>query len=98
MEVDRRGVARCYHLVLFSSFCEFGAALESVGEEEAGEEVVSASQVAVRAVATEEAVRRYIRSQPALKSILSCGLRHIFGFPFILQMNFLGYNRCKEGS
>ncbi|XP_055417554.1 structure-specific endonuclease subunit SLX4 [Bubalus kerabau] len=49
-----------------SSFCEFGAALESVGEEEAGEEVVSASQVAVRAVATEEAVRRYIRSQPAL--------------------------------
>ena len=66
MEVDRRGVARCYRLVLFSSFCEFGAALESVGEEEAGEEVVSASQMAVRAVATEEAVRRYIRSQPAL--------------------------------
>ncbi|XP_070316915.1 structure-specific endonuclease subunit SLX4 isoform X5 [Odocoileus virginianus] len=45
-----------------SSSCEFGAALESTGEEE----VVSASQAAVQAVATEEAVRRYIRSQPAL--------------------------------
>lgn len=66
VEVERRGVARCYRLVLFSSSCEFGAALESVGEEEAGEEVVSASQAAVQAVATEEAVRRYIRSQPAL--------------------------------
>lgn len=59
------GVARCYHLVLFSSSCEFGAALESAGEEEVGEEV-SASQAAVQTVATEEAVRRYIRSQPAL--------------------------------
>lgn len=66
MEVERRGVARCYHLVLFSSSCEFGAALESAGEEEAGEEAVSASQAAVQAVATEEAVRRYICSQPAL--------------------------------
>ncbi|XP_055265324.1 structure-specific endonuclease subunit SLX4 isoform X2 [Moschus berezovskii] len=45
-----------------SSSCEFGAALESAGEEEA----VGASQAAVQAVATEEAVRRYIRSQPAL--------------------------------
>ncbi|XP_045368676.2 structure-specific endonuclease subunit SLX4 isoform X1 [Camelus bactrianus] len=49
-----------------SSSCEFGAALESAGEDEAGEEGVSASQAAVQAVATEEAVRRYIRSQPAL--------------------------------
>ena len=65
MEVERRGVARCYCLVLFSSSCEFGAALESVGEE-AGEEAISASQAAVRAAATEEAVQRYIRSQPAL--------------------------------
>ncbi|XP_019843575.2 structure-specific endonuclease subunit SLX4 isoform X3 [Bos indicus] len=48
-----------------SSSCEFGAALESVGEE-AGEEAISASQAAVRAAATEEAVQRYIRSQPAL--------------------------------
>ncbi|EQB77571.1 hypothetical protein CB1_000398018 [Camelus ferus] len=48
------------------SSCEFGAALESAGEDEAGEEGVSASQAAVQAVATEEAVRRYIRSQPAL--------------------------------
>ncbi|CAI9172694.1 unnamed protein product [Rangifer tarandus platyrhynchus] len=48
-----------------SSSCEFGAALESAGEEEVGEEV-SASQAAVQTVATEEAVRRYIRSQPAL--------------------------------
>lgn len=65
MEVERRGVARCYCLVLFSSSCEFGAALESVGED-SGEEAISASQAAVRAAATEEAVQRYIRSQPAL--------------------------------
>lgn len=39
--------------------------MESVGEE-AGEEAISASQAAVRAAATEEAVQRYIRSQPAL--------------------------------
>ncbi|XP_036165560.1 structure-specific endonuclease subunit SLX4 isoform X4 [Myotis myotis] len=49
-----------------SSSCEFGAAFESAGEEEEGEEGVSASQAAVQAVATEEAVRRYIRSTPAL--------------------------------
>ncbi|XP_045427298.1 structure-specific endonuclease subunit SLX4 isoform X2 [Pipistrellus kuhlii] len=49
-----------------SSSLEFGAALESAGEEEEGEEGVSASQAAVQAVATEEAVRRYIRSTPAL--------------------------------
>ncbi|XP_069341802.1 structure-specific endonuclease subunit SLX4 [Eulemur rufifrons] len=48
-----------------SSSCEFGAAFESAGEDE-GEEGVSASQAAVRAADTEEAVRRYIRSQPAL--------------------------------
>ena len=66
VEVERRGVAGCYRLVLFSSSCEFGVALESAGEEEAGEEAVSASQAAIQAVATEEAVLRYIRSQPAL--------------------------------
>lgn len=49
-----------------SSSCEFGAAFESAGEDEEGEEGVSASQAAVQAVATEEAVRRYIRSTPAL--------------------------------
>ncbi|XP_016066840.1 PREDICTED: structure-specific endonuclease subunit SLX4 [Miniopterus natalensis] len=49
-----------------SSSCEFGAAFESAGEEEEGEEGVSASQAAVQAVATEEAVRRCIRSTPAL--------------------------------
>ncbi|KAM7147757.1 structure-specific endonuclease subunit SLX4 isoform 1-T7 [Molossus nigricans] len=48
-----------------SSSCEFGAAFESAGEDE-DEEGVSASQAAVQAVATEEAVRRYIRSTPAL--------------------------------
>lgn len=50
---------------LFSSSCEFGVAFESPGEDE-DEEGVSASQAAVQAVATEEAVRRYIRSTPAL--------------------------------
>ncbi|KAM5198617.1 structure-specific endonuclease subunit SLX4 isoform 3-T8 [Hipposideros larvatus] len=49
-----------------SSSCEFGVAFESAGEDEEGEEGVSASQAAVQAVATEEAVRRYIRSTPAL--------------------------------
>uniref|UniRef100_A0A452SP07 Structure-specific endonuclease subunit SLX4 n=1 Tax=Ursus americanus TaxID=9643 RepID=A0A452SP07_URSAM len=48
-----------------SSSCEFGAALECAEGEE-GEEEVSASQVAVHAAATEEALRRYIRSRPAL--------------------------------
>ncbi|XP_035303977.1 structure-specific endonuclease subunit SLX4, partial [Cricetulus griseus] len=49
-----------------SSTCEFGAALESAGEEKDEEEGVSASQVALRAADTEEAVRRYICSKPAL--------------------------------
>uniref|UniRef100_A0A452T0M5 Structure-specific endonuclease subunit SLX4 n=1 Tax=Ursus maritimus TaxID=29073 RepID=A0A452T0M5_URSMA len=48
-----------------SSSCEFGAALECAEGEE-GEEEVSASQVAIHAAATEEALRRYIRSRPAL--------------------------------
>ncbi|XP_058426155.1 structure-specific endonuclease subunit SLX4 [Diceros bicornis minor] len=43
-----------------SSSCEFGAAFESAGEDEEGEEA------AVQTVAVEEAVRRYIRSKPAL--------------------------------
>lgn len=62
---EGRGVAKCC-LVLFSSSCEFGVAFESAGEDEEGEEGVSASQAAVQEVATEEAVRRYIRSTPAL--------------------------------
>uniref|UniRef100_A0A8C6EQJ4 Structure-specific endonuclease subunit SLX4 n=1 Tax=Marmota marmota marmota TaxID=9994 RepID=A0A8C6EQJ4_MARMA len=49
-----------------SSSCEFGATFESAGEDEEGEEAVSASQAAVQAVDTEEAVRCYIRSTPAL--------------------------------
>lgn len=49
-----------------SSSCEFGAALESAAEEKDEEEGVSASQVALRAANTEEAVRRYICSKPAL--------------------------------
>ncbi|XP_054445483.1 structure-specific endonuclease subunit SLX4 [Pteronotus mesoamericanus] len=49
-----------------SSSSEFGVAFESVGEDEEGEKGVSASQAAVQAVDTEEAVRRYIRSTPAL--------------------------------
>ncbi|XP_066238795.1 structure-specific endonuclease subunit SLX4 [Saccopteryx leptura] len=48
-----------------SSSCEFGAAFESAGDEE-GEEEASSSQAAIPAAATEEAVRRYIRSTPAL--------------------------------
>uniref|UniRef100_A0A8D1R8A2 Structure-specific endonuclease subunit SLX4 n=1 Tax=Sus scrofa TaxID=9823 RepID=A0A8D1R8A2_PIG len=48
-----------------SSSCESGAALESAGDEES-EEGVSASQAADQAAATEEAVRRCIRSRPAL--------------------------------
>ncbi|XP_014648979.1 PREDICTED: structure-specific endonuclease subunit SLX4 [Ceratotherium simum simum] len=43
-----------------SSSCEFGASFESAGEDEEGEEA------AVQTVAVEEAVRRYIRSKPAL--------------------------------
>ncbi|KAL1778410.1 structure-specific endonuclease subunit SLX4 isoform X1 [Sigmodon hispidus] len=49
-----------------SSSCEFGAALESAGEDKEDEEGVSASQAALRAADTEEAVRRYICSKPAL--------------------------------
>ncbi|KAM4820223.1 structure-specific endonuclease subunit SLX4 isoform 2-T3 [Thomomys bottae] len=45
-----------------SSSCEFGAALESVGE---GEEA-SASQAAVQTADLEEALRRHVRSTPAL--------------------------------
>ncbi|XP_072607467.1 structure-specific endonuclease subunit SLX4 isoform X3 [Vulpes vulpes] len=48
-----------------SSSCEFGVAFESAEDEE-GEEEESASQTAVHAAATEEAVRHYIRSRPAL--------------------------------
>nr|XP_021553807.1 structure-specific endonuclease subunit SLX4 [Neomonachus schauinslandi] len=48
-----------------SSSCEFGVAFESAEDEE-GEEELSASQAAVHTAATEEAVRRYIRSRPAL--------------------------------
>ncbi|XP_022372484.1 structure-specific endonuclease subunit SLX4 isoform X1 [Enhydra lutris kenyoni] len=50
---------------LSSSSCEFGAAFESAEDDE-GEEEGSASQAAVPAAATEEAVRHYIRSRPAL--------------------------------
>uniref|UniRef100_A0A8C0DFC5 Structure-specific endonuclease subunit SLX4 n=1 Tax=Balaenoptera musculus TaxID=9771 RepID=A0A8C0DFC5_BALMU len=49
-----------------SSSCEFGAALESAGEDEEDEESVSASQAAIQGAATEEAVRHYICSKPAL--------------------------------
>uniref|UniRef100_A0A2K5D4M6 Structure-specific endonuclease subunit SLX4 n=1 Tax=Aotus nancymaae TaxID=37293 RepID=A0A2K5D4M6_AOTNA len=49
-----------------SSSCEFGAAFESGGEEEEGEDEVSASQAAVQVADTDEALRRYIRSKPAL--------------------------------
>ncbi|XP_052615192.1 structure-specific endonuclease subunit SLX4 isoform X2 [Peromyscus californicus insignis] len=49
-----------------SSSCVFGAALESAGEDKDDEEEVPASQAAVRAADTEEAVRRYICSKPAL--------------------------------
>lgn len=49
-----------------SSSGEFGAALESVGEDKDEEDGVTASQVAIQAADTEEAVRRYICSQPAL--------------------------------
>ncbi|XP_036052599.1 structure-specific endonuclease subunit SLX4, partial [Onychomys torridus] len=49
-----------------SSSCAFGAALESAGEDKDEEEEVRASQAALRAAATEEAVRGYIRSKPAL--------------------------------
>lgn len=63
--LERRSVTKCFGLVLFSSSCEFGAAFESAEDEE-GEEELSASQAAVHTAATEEAVRRYIRSRPAL--------------------------------
>ncbi|XP_005391387.1 PREDICTED: structure-specific endonuclease subunit SLX4 isoform X2 [Chinchilla lanigera] len=50
-----------------SSSCEFGATFESVGDEEEDEGAgVSASQATSQAPDTEEAVRRYIRSRPAL--------------------------------
>ncbi|XP_051023519.1 structure-specific endonuclease subunit SLX4 isoform X2 [Acomys russatus] len=49
-----------------SSSGEFGAALEAAGEDKDDEEGVSASQVAIRTADTEEAVRRYICSKPAL--------------------------------
>ncbi|XP_037670529.1 structure-specific endonuclease subunit SLX4 isoform X2 [Choloepus didactylus] len=49
-----------------SSSSEFGAAFESGDEDEEDEEGVPASQAAARAADTEEAVRRYIRSNPAL--------------------------------
>ncbi|KAL6091891.1 hypothetical protein STEG23_002817, partial [Scotinomys teguina] len=49
-----------------SSSCEFGAALESTGEDKDDEEEVRASQAALRAAETEEAVRRYICSKPTL--------------------------------
>lgn len=52
--------------LLSSSSCGFGAALESAGDDKDDEEGVSASQVARRAADTEEAVRRYICSKPAL--------------------------------
>lgn len=61
----REGCNKILSGFLFSSSCEFGVAFESPGEDE-DEEGVSASQAAVQAVATEEAVRRYIRSTPAL--------------------------------
>ncbi|XP_053411293.1 structure-specific endonuclease subunit SLX4 [Nycticebus coucang] len=49
-----------------SSSCEFGAAFESASENEEHEEGLSASQAAIQAADTEEAVRRFIRSRPAL--------------------------------
>nr|XP_045017387.1 structure-specific endonuclease subunit SLX4 isoform X3 [Jaculus jaculus] len=49
-----------------SSSYEFGAALESAGDDEEGEAGVSASQAAMQAADTEAAVRRYICAQPAL--------------------------------
>ncbi|XP_076434074.1 structure-specific endonuclease subunit SLX4 isoform X3 [Peromyscus maniculatus bairdii] len=50
-----------------SSCCAFGAALESAGEDKDDEEEeVRASQAALRAADTAEAVRRYICSKPAL--------------------------------
>ncbi|XP_031216860.1 structure-specific endonuclease subunit SLX4 isoform X4 [Mastomys coucha] len=45
---------------------EFGAAFESSGEDKDDGDGVTASQVAIRAADTEEAVRRYICSKPAL--------------------------------
>ncbi|XP_029326620.1 structure-specific endonuclease subunit SLX4 isoform X6 [Mus caroli] len=49
-----------------SSSAEFGAAFECSGEDEDEEVGVTASQAAIQAADTEEAVRRYIRSKPAL--------------------------------
>jgi structure-specific endonuclease subunit SLX4 (BTB/POZ domain-containing protein 12) len=55
---------KCYHkissVVFSSSSCELGAAFESAGEDEGEEEA------AIPAADTEEAVRRYVRSKPAL--------------------------------
>lgn len=61
----REGVLQNTLVLFSSSSCEFGVAFESAGEDE-GEDGVGASQAAVQAVTTEEAVRRYIRSTPAL--------------------------------
>lgn len=50
-----------------SSSCDFGATFESASEDEEDESAgVSASQAPSQAPDTEEAVRRYIRSKPAL--------------------------------
>lgn len=53
-------------IVLFSLSGEFGAAFESSGEDKDDGDGVTASQVAIQAADTEEAVRRYICSKPAL--------------------------------
>lgn len=66
--VSGAGEDKCHRVFLVpfsSSSCEFGAAFESAEDDE-GEEEGSASQAAVPAAATEEAVRHYIRSRPAL--------------------------------
>lgn len=55
MEVERRGVEGVNCLVLFSSSCEFGAALSLWEKRRQAREVVSTTR-AVQAVATEEAV------------------------------------------
>nr|BAC31416.1 unnamed protein product [Mus musculus] len=49
-----------------SSSAEFGAAFEYSDEDKDEEVGVTASQAAIQAADTEEAVRRYIRSKPAL--------------------------------
>lgn len=62
------GAVECHTTaaVLFSSSGEFGAALEAAGDDKDDEEGVSASQAALQAADTEEAIRRYICSKPAL--------------------------------